>query len=182
MANIQIKLTKEQQQYLVFAVMFLGGGGYAYVKYFWLPTSAAITKTNAEIESVVKKITKAKGAAGKLKKIQQELELLNKQAEEAEKRLPKEEDFPTVVDTITGLARKYNVELKSFSTGKRQDQAHFVQLTYSISASAPYHDLGKFFASLALEERIYNVENVSYSPAEDTVSVNFLLISYMYKG
>jgi len=182
MAGINIKLTKQQQQYLVLAVMVIGGGGFAYVKYFWMPTAKEISDKRVAIEKVEKSIAKAKSNAGKLKKIQKELEILNKKAEEAEKRLPKDEDFPTVVDTITALSRKYNVSLRSFSTGQSSEQAHFIQITYRLSGSAPYHDLGRFFASLALEERIYNVQNVSFSPAQDIVNVNFELISYMYKG
>lgn len=182
MANINIKLTKEQQQYVVLAVMVLGGGGYGYIKYFWMPTSAEIKKNNVAIESTEKEIAKAKGNAGKLKRIQKELELLNKTAEEAEKRLPKEEDFPSVVDTITDLARKYNVRLNSFSTGASQDKQHFIEITYTLNGAATYHDLGRFFASLSLQERIFNVENVNYTPNGETVSVSFKLLSYKYKG
>jgi len=182
MANINIKLSKEQQQYLVAGVLFVGGGGFAFFNYFWLPTSKQIVETEQKIKAIQAKILKAKGNAGKLDKIQKELALLNKKAEEAEKRLPKAEDFPTVVDTITDLAKKYNVELRSFSTGTSSDQTHFIVIKYKLNGSATYDDWGRFFASLALQERIYNVENVNFSPAGNGVSVSFDLLTYKYKG
>jgi len=183
MAKINIKLTAQQQQILVVAVLLLGGGGFAYVKYFWLPVSAEIKKTKEEIEVVVKKITKAKKNAGKLKKIQEELDRLNKQAEETEKGLPKDEDFPGVVDAITDLARKHNVNIKSFSTGALSPQAHFIEIGYSLSADGDYHDIGRFFAAISLEERIYHIQGVNFSsPGTEKLSVTFKLLSYQYKG
>ena len=164
------------------AVLVIFGGGGVYIKYFWLPTSKAIKDTKATIEAVEKKIAKAKGNAGKLRKIQEDLERLQKKAAEAEKRLPKDEDFPAVVDTVSDLARKYNVTLSNFSTGIPKDEKHFTAITYAISGSGRYHDVGRFFASLALEERIFNVEDVTFTPSADSIGIKFKLISYKYKG
>lgn len=183
MAKINIKLTPQQQQILVMSILMIGGGGFAYVKYFWLPISVEIKKTREEIDKVDKQIKTAKKNAGKLKQIQEDLDKLNKQAEETEKGLPQDEDFPGVVDTVTDLARKHNVNIKSFSTGSLQPQAHFIEISYTLSASGLYHDVGRFFASLSLEERIFHVRNVNFSSTGgEEVSISFKLMSYQYKG
>ena len=114
MADFNIELTKEQQQYLVFAVLVIGGGGFSYVKYFWLPTSEKIKETAAKIEEVDKKIQKAQRQAGRLNKIKTQLAQLNEEAEKVEKQLPKDLDLPGVIDTVSNLAKKNAVLISSF--------------------------------------------------------------------
>ena len=179
-----IKLSKEQQQYLAVAVLVLGGGGFAYIRYFWLPVSTKISETRAKIEAVEGKIAKAKNQAVRLNKIQKELEELNIAALEAEKRLPKSQDLAAVIDTVTALSRRYNLKLTSFTPGASKAQTHFVETSYAIVGSASFHELGRFLAAVALEERIYNVRMITYGAldAEGRMSVTFQLISYTYKG
>lgn len=181
---VNIKLSKEQQQYLAVGVLVLGGGGFAYFKYFWLPVSAKIAETRAKIEEVEGKIAKAKNQAVRLNKIQKELEELNIAALEAEKRLPKTQDLPAVIDTVTSLSRRHNLSLKSFTPGGSKPQAHFIETAYTISATASFHELGRFLAAVALEERIYNVRGITYGAidAEGRMAVTFQIISYQYKG
>jgi Tfp pilus assembly protein PilO len=47
-----------------------------------------------------------------------------------------------------------------------------------------YHDIGRFLAAVALEQRIYNVRSVNYGApdVEGKLSVTLNLISYQYKG
>ncbi|MDE2291351.1 MAG: type 4a pilus biogenesis protein PilO [Elusimicrobia bacterium] len=181
---VNIKLSKEQQQYLVLAVLVLGGGGFSYVRYFWMPLSAKIADTEAQIHTVEGKIQKAKNQAVRLNKIQKELDTLNEQAAQAEKRLPKSPDLAGVIDTVTDLARRYDVQLQSFAAGVPRPQAHFIETAYAVSARTTYHQLGRFFASLALQERIYNVRGVIYGApdARGVMTVSFQLLSYQYKG
>ncbi len=189
MADINIELTKEQQQYLVFALLFFGGGGFTYVKYFWMPTSEKIKETTEKIEVVERKIQKAQRQAGRLNKIKKQLVRLNEEAEKVEKQLPQELDLPGVIDTISSLARKNNVGITSFGAPASSTRAHFKEITFSMNVTASYHDMGRFLASPALEERIYNARNVNYSPGATTtssgdmqLSVTFQLVSYQYKG
>ncbi len=189
MADFNIELTKEQQQYLVFAVLVIGGGGFSYVKYFWLPTSEKIKETAAKIEEVDKKIQKAQRQAGQLNKIKTQLAQLNEEAEKVEKQLPKDLDLPGVIDTVSNLAKKNAVLISSFGAPSSATKAHFKEITFMIAASGSYHDLGRFLAALALEERIYNARNLNFSigagaspGGESNLTVTMQLVSYQYKG
>lgn len=182
---VNIKLTKQQQQILAVGVLVIGGGGFAYVKYFWLPVSQKISDTKAAIEATEAKIAKAKNQAVRLEKIKKELAELNVKAAEDEKRLPKTVDLPAVIDTISGLTRKYNFNLMTFSAGTSKPQAHFIETVYNITGKATYHDLGRFLAAVALEERIFNVRAITYGAPEAATGkmpVTFQLVSYQYKG
>jgi Tfp pilus assembly protein PilO len=179
---MSVQLSKQQQQYLILGILWIAGGGFVYVKYFWLPISDRIAKTGKEIEDVAGKTAKAKGQAIRLDKIKNEIAVLNDKAVEAEKRLPKTRDLPAVIDTLNALAKRYNVQLKSFAPAATADKQYFTEVPYAVSMGATYHDAARFFAALALEERIFNVRGVTFAGTGDTLTVNFQLIAYQYKG
>jgi len=182
--DMNIQLSKEQQQYLVLGVLVLGGGGYGYVKYFFMPTSEKIAETTKTIEQVERKIAKAKGQAGRLNKIKRELAELNEKAAEAEKQLPQDEDFTGIIEMVSALSRQYRFNLSSFSRASARNRKHFTETLYSISGAASFHDIGRFLAAISLQERIFNVRNVTVSGSEDgsASAVSFSLVSYRYKG
>lgn len=178
----KIQLTKQQQQFLVIGAIWLIGGGYAYINYFWLPTATKIAKTQAEIDEVQGKILKAKGQAGRLEKIQREIQVLNDQAVEAEKRLPRNRDLPAVIDTLSALTQRHNLKLAGISVGSPSDKQYFTEISYALSITGTYHDIAKFFAAVALEQRIFNVRGVNFSGSGETLTASFQLIAYQYKG
>lgn len=181
---VNIKLTKQQQQILAAAVVGLGAFGYIYIAFFWLPISNKITQTSDQITQIEAKIDKAKREAARKDKLEAELRALSDKAAESEKRLPKEKSTPDILVTISQLADKYHVDLVSFAPGATTNKQFFSELNYPISVKGHFHDVGKFLAAISLEERIFNVQNVSYgsASADGVMTVNFTLISYQYKG
>ncbi|MBI3548974.1 MAG: type 4a pilus biogenesis protein PilO [Elusimicrobia bacterium] len=184
--KINLQLTKQQQQQAAVAVVLVGVGLFFYVKKFWIPTSDRIKEAQTKIEEVEKKITKARGEAARLDKIKAELVLLDQQAQDAELRLPKIKDVPAVIDTVSQLAKQNRVNLVTFAPTGTSSKQYFVEVPYSMVVSGSYHDLGRFFAGLALEDRIYGIRNVAFSGPADSVTgrinVTFILVSYQYKG
>lgn len=182
MANI--KLNKQQQQMLAAGVVGLGAFGYIYIAFFWLPISQKKEDTRKKIEEIEGKIDKARAKAGRLHQLEAELVRLNEQAIEAEKRLPKKKSVPDILVTVSGIAQRYQVSLISFTPGRESSKQFFAELSYPITVKGTYHNIGKFLAAVALEERIFNVENVTYSEpgADGAMNVTFTMISYQYKG
>lgn len=180
-----IKLTKQQQQMIGLGVLMLAGFGYSYVAFFWLPISAKIKEAEQKIEEVEKKIEKATQQAGRLTRLQAELVTLQSQAEDAEKRLPKQKDVPDILLNVGNLAEKSQVELVSFAPGPQSGKSpHFSELNYPMAVKGSFHNIGKFFAMVSLEDRIYNLQNVVYAAPDGsgTMTVTFTLVSYQYKG
>jgi len=179
-----IQLSKQQQQYIgvgaVLFVVFIG----VYVKFFWLPIAQAKAEATAKIEEIEAKIVKAKQQAARLERLQAEIASLNERAAEAEKRLPKTKSVPDILLAISSLAQKNRVVIKSFSQGSQKSQTYFTELAYPLSIQGSYHNIGRFLAALALEERIFNVRDINYpsANAEGELTVTFMLLSYQYKG
>lgn len=180
-----IKLTKTQQKYIAISVVLIGVVLFGYLKFFWLPISKKIEETRANNKVISEKIEKAKQQAARLPKLEQELVTLNEQAIEAEKRLPRTKSVTDILVTVNELAMKHRVSILSFSPGGTSSKQYFIELNYPITAKGNFHAIGKFLASLALEERIFNVLNVNYSGGGTETAelqVSFTLISYQYKG
>ncbi|MBI3288262.1 MAG: type 4a pilus biogenesis protein PilO [Elusimicrobia bacterium] len=179
-----IQLSKQQQQYVAAGVFMAVALGFVYVKFFWLPIAQAKTEARAKIEEIEAKIAKAKQQAARRERLQADLASLNEKAIEAEKRLPKSKSVPDILVTIAALARKNRVELLSFTPGGQRGQQYFTELAYPLSVKGGYHNIGKFLAAIALEERIFNVKDINYpAPGGDgEMTLTFTLISYQYKG
>jgi len=179
-----IQLSKQQQQYLgAGAFLFLVAGG-MYVKFFWLPISQQMAELSSEIADIDTKIRKANAQASRLQKLQDELRKLNQQAAEAELRLPKTKSVPDVLIALSGLAQTNRVSIQTFSPGPLKSQQYFTELSYPMAVKGSYHNIGRFFAAIALEERIFNVKDVVYPAAagDGQMTVTFVLLTYQYKG
>jgi Tfp pilus assembly protein PilO len=180
-----IKLTKQQQQMIGLGVLILGGVGYSYFTFFWIPISKKIKKTSDDITAIESKIQKAQQQAGRLSFLQAELVRLNDQAVENEARLPKQKSVADILVTVSGLAEKNHIDLVSFAPGPTVNKPNFFELNYPVSVKGTYHSIGKFFASVALEQRIFNISNVNYGQPDQAtgmMTVTFTLVSYQYKG
>lgn len=179
-----IQLSKDQQQYLgAGAIAFLLLTG-AYVKFFWLPISQKEAELTDQIKTIETKIAKAEAQASRLARLQSELAVLNQQAIEAEKRLPKNKDVPDILVTLSHLGEKNRVAIMGISPGPTKSQQYFTELNYPMSVKGSYHDIGRFFAAIALETRIFNIKDVVYPAAGSggEMTVTFTLLTYQYKG
>lgn len=186
MAKLQFQLTKEQIQLIAASALFVGTCGFAHYKYFWTPVSKRVEETAKNIGEMETKIAKAQNQVDKLPQIRREIARLSEQAQEAEKKLPKNKDAPGILYTLGDFARKYRVEISNFSPGASVEKQYFYENPYSISFRGAYHDVAQFFAAIALAERIFSVRNVTFNvgpPGElATVLVTCQLIAYQYKG
>ena len=179
-----IQLSKQQQQYLGGGAVLFCVFAVLYVKFFWLPVSQSKTELSDKIAQIEAKISKAEAQASRLTRLQDELASLNQQAVEAEKRLPKTKSVPEILLALSRLAQKGRVTLQTFSPGPQKSQTYFTELNYPMSVKGSYHNLGRFFAAVALEERIFNIKDVVYpaAGADGEMTVTFTLLTYQYKG
>jgi type IV pilus assembly protein PilO len=179
-----MQLSKQQQQYLGAGAVLFVIFGVVYVKFFWLPIAQAKAEATEKIEQIETKIVRAKQQAARLGRLQEEIASLNERAAEAEKRLPKTKSVPDILLAISALAQKNRVAIQNFAPGSMKSQQYFTELQYPLTIKGSYHNVGRFLAAVALEERIFNVKDVNYPAADSNgdMTVTFTLLSYQYKG
>jgi Tfp pilus assembly protein PilO len=180
-----IQLSKQQQQYLGAGAFLFVIGTIVYVKFFWLPISAKMADLTEQISQIDLKISKANAQASRLQRLQTELATLNQQAAEAELRLPKTNSVPDILITLSSLAQQNRVTLQSFSPSPAgSSKGAFIELAYPVTVKGSFHNVGRFFAAVALEERIFSFKDVNFpGPGGDgEMTVTFTLLTYQYKG
>jgi type IV pilus assembly protein PilO len=179
-----IKLTKPQQQALVASALGLGAFAYCYLQFFWLPVSKKTSELQTQIEGLSRDIQAAKNQAARLDELDKQLVSLNESKIEAEKRLPKNKSVPDILVTLDSLGAQYNVFLLSFAPGASAAQQYFIEFRFPVSVRGTFHNIGRFLAALALEQRLFNIYDVKYpEPAAATgeMQATFTLVSYQYK-
>jgi Tfp pilus assembly protein PilO len=179
-----IQLSKQQQQYLIAGAVLFVVGAFVYMKFFWLPISQQKADLATQIEEIEKKIKEADAQASRLDRLEAELVTLNQEAEDAEKRLPKEKSVPDILNSLSALAQANRVAIQSFSPGPQKSQQYYIELSYPMTVKGSFHSVGRFLAAIALEERIFNVKDVVYPSAggDGEMTVTFTLLTYQYKG
>jgi type IV pilus assembly protein PilO len=179
-----INLSKQQQTYLGAGAFLFVIGSVVYFRFFWMPISAKMGELSDQIAQIDLKISKANAQASRLTRLQAELASLNQQAVEAERRLPKTKSVPDVLVTLSSLAQENRVAIQTFSPGPMKTSQFFIELSYPMAVKGSYHNIGRFLAAIALEERIFNVKDVMYPAAggDGEMTVTFTLLTYQYKG
>jgi len=179
-----IKLTKAQQRALAGGVFFVGTAIFLYVQFFWLPLTKEMDAVKTAAESVARDIESAQRQAARLPELDKQLAVLNERKRAAEQSLPRTKSVTDILVTLDALCGKHGVTLISFSPGPSKNQQYFVELKFPVAVRGSFHNIGKFFAALALEPRLYNVYNVNYpesDAATNEMQVTFDLVSYQYK-
>ena len=183
MKNIQ--LTKEQMGQVVAAALFSALFIYVYLVYFWLPLGKTITEKTAKVAEIEADIINAKAQKAKYKNLEAKLASLQQEKDAAQKKLPRERKLPDLIRTITDLSKKYKVSVNSIAPAGNSQVEYFLKVSYSISVTGTYHDLGRFLTAIGIEERILTPENLSIRATAApgaSVDANFTLVAYQYNG
>jgi len=181
----KIQLTKEQMGQLAGGLLFGALFIYGYLFYFWLPLGKAITEKTKKVAAIEADILNANAQKAKYKNLEEKLVSLQLEKEAAEKKLPRERKLPDLLRTITDLSRKYKVNVRSVVPAGSAQVAYFLKVSYTISVSGKYHDLGRFLTALGIQERILTPENLTMSATSDpasSASATFTLAVYQFKG
>lgn len=152
---------------------------FIYLFYFWFPVSKKISDMGENLKKINAEINHAKEIKSKYNDLSKTLLDLTEQKIEMAKKLPNDKNMPDLVRTIKKIADKYYVKINSISPATEVKDQYFFRVSYNIAATGSYHNIGKFFSEIALQERILNIENVSISQGDES-SVNFVLVSYRY--
>ncbi|HNW43326.1 MAG TPA: type 4a pilus biogenesis protein PilO [Elusimicrobiales bacterium] len=181
----KIQLTKDQITQIVAVVFFTGLFLFAYLSYFWLPLGKKIAEKNARVAAIESDIGNAKAQKAKYKNLEAKLVSLQLEKDAAQKKLPRERKFPELIRTITDLSKKHRITVTSISQPSTSQVEYFMKVSYSLTVSGNYHDMGRFLTALGIEERILASENLSLQATvgrDTSVSATFTLVAYQYNG
>ncbi|MBA3065222.1 type 4a pilus biogenesis protein PilO [bacterium] len=181
MAEAQ-SIPKEQK--IVLAVLAVAGL-FMFYKKAYMPQGKQIKEITKQIEETNKKITEIKIKVARMAQLEAEYELLKTKVAEAEKQLPKSEELPELIRSITKIGSKHGIEIDNWRISSVLPRQYYKEHTYSFAVTSSYHKAAQFFVDICQMERIMTVKDVRITPASaaagNDMGVSFTLVVYTYK-
>lgn len=182
-ANIIEKIEKIRFIYriliLVGTVVILAG------LYIWLvhiPISEDISRLTNANKKLSMKINEAKLKTKDLAKFEADVAQVEAQYQEALTLLPKKEEIPSLLRTVTELGTASNLAFNSFSPKTGKAGPMYTDIFASIQVEGRYHDVLVFFDKVGKMKRIVNIKDVSMRPQGETadLTVNCKAVTYKF--
>lgn len=178
----------KQQQMIVMAIALVAFGVYGYYTYLMKPLFATIATREKQYSDLIAKIETAERQARRLPALQAEFAQLQGDLSNLEKQLPKDKDLPNIIRTLTREALQEDMKFIRLAPKPVQRQQYFEIIPFDIQFNGSLHNLARFLASLGQQDRIFQAENISLSPAgtsdvgEQKLSISLTLQTYAYAG
>lgn len=184
------KLTKQQQQIIALALMFVVGGGYFYWNFMLKPTLEKIKTNEATYADLIAKIETAERQARRLPALQNELAKLEVDLASLEKQLPKDKDVPNIIRILTREAIQQGLQFVRLGPKPANRQQYFEIIPFDLQFTGTMHSLARFLSSLGQQDRIFQAQNITMTPggsatdSQGVVNLNLTLTiqTYSYAG
>ncbi|MCM8782156.1 MAG: type 4a pilus biogenesis protein PilO [Candidatus Omnitrophica bacterium] len=139
------------------------------------PLINKILDLNVQIVSIKKNISDLRRQVSMLDSMKQKLEALKLQDADYEKRFPKEEELPSLLESLSAIALKSNVVIvavKPIRTEIEEQAAKggclFKEIPIEIVAKGGYHHLGNFINRLEMLDRFMEIKDIEIGRDETT--------------
>ncbi|MBN1383449.1 MAG: type 4a pilus biogenesis protein PilO [Elusimicrobia bacterium] len=176
------KLTNQEKGAVVFLI---GAALWAYWNYLYKPITNEITKLEKTLVQKQSTLESTRRAAQELEVLEAEFVVLELEAKEIEKKLPKEMNLPKLIRDITKSLEKHKLNVQNFAPTKGAPKTYYAEIPISLNITGSYHKLADFLSEVGQYERVFNVADVMLTPLTptkekpDTITASFRLITYM---
>ncbi len=147
---------------------------FVFIGYYFFFLSPVITKFLSvfrDVSRVQSRIDKAELSISRTHVIKKEIDELKAKADFYSNKLPKEEEFPEVLENLSEMARNTGVKITKIIPVKETEGSFeaspnadiYSQQRILIDAQCGYHQLGTFIAELENAERFMEVSDIQIS-------------------
>lgn len=178
------KLTNQEKGAVAFLIV---AGLWAYWNYLYKPITGEIAKLEKTLSEKQSKLEETRRAAQELEVLEAEFTILELEAKEIEKKLPKAMNLPDLIRTLTKSLEKHRLSVQNFTAAKGSMQTYYSEIPITLTLTGSYHTLATFLAEVGQYERVFNCSDVVMNPLTptkekpDTISAAFKLTTYMAK-
>ncbi len=169
-----------KQQKIILGILAVVGFIYFYSSVF-APISGNIQEAEGELQRKRNELTEMRVRADQLDALEKEFEVLAGHLKRTEEHLPRSEELPEFIKTITSLAGRFDMDVRSLSVQSVTTGEYYRKHPYRMELSNDYHALGHFFAELGQLDRIFGIRNLNISGSEEgRVIANFDIVAYTF--
>ena len=126
----------------------------------------AIEKLERQVQASNDELKKVRIAARDLPKYQKELEVVQAEFDLTSSLLPKSQEIPNLLRSISDLGKGAGLDFLSFVPGVEVPKDFYAEIPIDIKIKGPYHNLGAFLDAVSKLERIVTVNNIKTEKPE----------------
>jgi type IV pilus assembly protein PilO len=166
MFNLKIKKDERQTQMAVMAglAVFVA----IYLFFILRPQLVSIVCALGNSIKVAGELGSAKTDIANIPKFKKTIEAYRGKIELAEKRLPAEREIPSLLESLSDMARRCNVKIVSITPvvvpvkAERSSRSRpvYQEIPIAITAKSGYHELGSFISKLENSDRFMMVDDI----------------------
>ena len=153
---------------LILGIVIVFLAVWVFLKYFVGPAIGKASTLGGEVAGVRRNLTSVRVSLTKLPQLEAETERLRRSAKELAVRFPSESELPELLEHLSRVAKKSEVEIVEISptrviqveAKKAAPSALYEELPIALTARSGYHELGFFINQLENSERIFTVKNI----------------------
>ncbi len=185
--NLNIKLTKQQQQNLIATILIIGGLGYAYWNYLLNPLRTTFSQKKQTLEQKRKDLKDARDMVLKYDSFLQKATTITKRIDFINKRLPDTLNISDIIRDVTEKAAMSNIKVISFRPEQKENiKGDYKEVQINVDLVTNYINLGNFFTNIGYIERLITPVNptIDFLAEEqegNNIRVSLALKVYLYK-
>ena len=147
-------------------------GFYFFWSYWYSPMSTEVEEMTARLEQLDSENRRAQIIATRGgTELQERLALYERHVGQLEALIPQSEEVSALLNDVTTVARQSGVELAVLRPEADEVGTHYTKKSYQLQVIGDYHDLGRYFSSIASLPRIITPVNLEITRFQGNESV-----------
>lgn len=144
---------------ILIAIVVVISGIYWY--FFWSPNNQKLNNLERSLQNKQKRLAELENIEKDLPEFEKEFERLNREFQVASLKLPKEEEIPSLIDSIYSDISASGLEPQVFAPKGRKPRDIYAEIPIEMEVIGTYHELAGFFDRISRLPRIVNVQDLN---------------------
>lgn len=154
-----LKLPTYQRALILAAIVALIIAGFTYL--FYMPAKEEIASLVDRKHQLEKKLAEDRAIADNLPQFKAEYEKMELQLKEALTQLPNKKEIPSLLTSISSLAKDSGLEVLRFQPGGETVRGFYSEVPVSLTLAGTFHEVALFSYAIGNLPRIVNLSNLS---------------------
>lgn len=163
---------------LAAVLVVLIGVGYYFL--FYSPKAEEYKNLRDDYQRLETKLIQDRRIANNLPKFKAEYEQMQKQLDQALAELPNKREIPTLLTSISSLAKEQGLEILRFQPLGEQKKDFYAEVPVRMSLVGPFHDVVLFFDQVGSLSRIVNISDLNISSQDENIRVEILATTFRF--
>lgn len=144
---------------ILFAIIAVMIGAFWY--FYWSPKSDELRTAKVALQKQEAILNEYKNIAAELPKFELEFKRLNREFEEAARKLPEEKEIPSLIDNIYAAVTASGLESDTFAPKGEVKQQIYAEIPIEMKVFGSYYDIATFFDRISKLPRIVNIRDLN---------------------